>query len=398
MIFEALDAAHGDCLMVHRTVLGDDGLPVPQIWLIDGGPTATYEKALAPRLRDLQKQGAKPLRIALLVVTHIDDDHIDGIARLTGALAKDPRQGGTPNVQFGELWFNGFVETFGAPAAGSGDVASLASNDAFSRAVDDPQATAFLQGVADGERLLDDLKRLRPNIAPPALNASFGADPHQKAIAPRSIRFAGDENAKLLILTPSEQRLAALKQKWQTATKSQAELQAILRGRIDDSVANLSSIVFLAEVDGTKLLLTGDGLAEDIIAGWNALKGNTTPYPVDLMKVPHHGSNANNSEALFRLFPAEHYVFCANGKNDNPDMATLQKLFAARDGAAFTVHLTSNENNQAIAEQVKFLKDKVTTQGGRVKLRFRPEPDLSICIEFKDTRLVERQNGNHRSR
>jgi glyoxylase-like metal-dependent hydrolase (beta-lactamase superfamily II) len=49
--------------------------------VIDGGPAGVYQSALAPRL--LQLKGVRPvLPIALMMVSHIDDDHIHGLLDL----------------------------------------------------------------------------------------------------------------------------------------------------------------------------------------------------------------------------------------------------------------------------------------------------------------------------
>lgn len=381
--FEALDAAYGDCLMVHYVQKDEAGQKQPQLWLIDGGPTETYRTSLAPRLRALQaaRGGNGPLRIRLGVVTHIDDDHIDGMGKLIGAMALNPPPAGTPEVLFQEFWFNGFQATFGTITQAAGSVAALASNDLFmASAATEPETAMFLQGVRDGETLLTNLGLLKPGgRVPPALNQSFGNDAHQKALAPRVIRF-GAAGPKLEILTPTQARLDALRTKWEEATQSDAALQAFVRGKIDTSVANLSSIVFLATIEQKTLLLTGDGLAEHIIEGWQARTGNLDPFPIDLMKVPHHGSSANNSEALFRLFPARHYVFCANGKHDNPDMFTLDALKKACGQNCFTVHLTYEETHPATAAQTAFLKAMAAASNGRITLNFRAPGALSVPI------------------
>ncbi|MCZ8375157.1 MAG: hypothetical protein O9342_07275 [Beijerinckiaceae bacterium] len=382
--FEALDAAHGDCLMVHYSQNDETGQPQKQLWLIDGGPTETYPRALAPRLRELQASqgGNGPLRIRLGVVTHIDDDHIDGMGKLIGAMALNPPPAGTPDVRFQEFWFNGFQATFGTTAQAGGSVASLASNDVFMASAPGPETAMFIQGVRDGETLLRNLGALKAGgRVPQTLNQSFGSEAHQKALAPRVIRF-GANGPKLEILTPTQARLDALRTKWAEATGSDAALQAFVRGRIDTSVANLSSIVFLATIAQKTLLLTGDGLAEHIIEGWKERTGTTDPFPIDLMKVPHHGSSANNCEAFFRLFPARHYVFCANGKHDNPDMFTLEALKKACGQNRFTVHLTYEETHPATAAQTAFLKAMAAASNGRIALNFRKPDALSVPVEL----------------
>ncbi len=71
---EMLPAGHGDCLWIEY---GDPGNP--RRVLIDGGTKGTYKKALRPKLQTLPDDKR---RFELLVVTHIDADHIAGALEL----------------------------------------------------------------------------------------------------------------------------------------------------------------------------------------------------------------------------------------------------------------------------------------------------------------------------
>ena len=87
---EMLPGGPGDCLWIEY------GKPsAPRRILVDGGASAGAQSALRKRIRDL---GAAA-RFELLIVTHIDDDHIDGIL----GLLRDT----TSQATFGEVWFNG---------------------------------------------------------------------------------------------------------------------------------------------------------------------------------------------------------------------------------------------------------------------------------------------------
>src|SRR5512145_815085 len=89
---EMLPAGHGDCLWIEY---GD-----PQARrrvLIDGGATGTYKRVLRPKLRALSEQER---RFELLMVTHIDADHITGILELL----EDKAMGFWAN----DIWFNGY--------------------------------------------------------------------------------------------------------------------------------------------------------------------------------------------------------------------------------------------------------------------------------------------------
>ncbi|WP_347140873.1 hypothetical protein [Paracoccus sp. SSK6] len=359
---EALNAEHGDCLLLHYALDG-----VPQLWLIDGGPRRTWNGTLKKRLnqlaagRDLDLvTGERRLPIRLGVVTHIDSDHIAAMSQMVAALLADPPLSDTPPVVFDDFWFNGFRQLLADDADGhvaqiTTGLAGLASGG------------AFLVSVTEGVTLQTDLARLKDrNGKNLVLNRQFA----DKVQTPFAKEVAGVEVA---LLGPTQAQLDELRKAWaKDRHVSPAELAATERR--DDSPTNRSSIAFLASVDGKTILFTGDALAEDLIAGWNTLEN--PPEAIDVMKVPHHGAAGNNSRKLFELIPARHYILCANGKDGNPDLATLDMLFQARPDGDYSIHLTTPESNPGIAGQVTVLNKKAK---GRVI--YRGEDALSVSIE-----------------
>ena len=83
-----LPAAQGDCLWVEYGPAAR-----PRHILIDGGTSPTYRRHLRQRLSAL---GANP-HIDLLIVTHIDVDHVGGVLK---------RSTHPPGPSFGQVWFN----------------------------------------------------------------------------------------------------------------------------------------------------------------------------------------------------------------------------------------------------------------------------------------------------
>ncbi len=75
-------ARKGDCLILHYGSKTEPGL-----MLIDGGPANVYEPHLKPRLAEIRKARGlaanATLPVDLLMVSHIDDDHIKGVLELT---------------------------------------------------------------------------------------------------------------------------------------------------------------------------------------------------------------------------------------------------------------------------------------------------------------------------
>lgn len=96
----------------------------------------------------------------------------------------------------------------------------------------------------------------------------------------------------------------------------------------DDSVGNGSSISFILESEGKKLLFLADAFAEDIIVRLEELYPNKEEYPIffDLIKVSHHGSFRNNCPELYKTIDSNKFLFSTNGKHPkhpHPDVETI---------------------------------------------------------------------------
>jgi hypothetical protein len=110
---EALQARYGDALLLHY---GDAASL--QLIVIDGGPSGVYTDALKPRLNDLKgvRTPRDRLPIRLVLVSHIDDDHINGILELTGELIGAQQRNRDLPYEIQGLWHNSFDDIVGNKA------------------------------------------------------------------------------------------------------------------------------------------------------------------------------------------------------------------------------------------------------------------------------------------
>src|SRR5918999_5300173 len=104
-------ARKGDCLLLHFGTKEKPGLV-----MIDGGPMGVYREHLEPRLLEIKRARGldkrQPLPVDLLMVSHVDDDHIRGILDLTSEMRAVPD--GQPRlVRVVRLWHNSFDEIIG---------------------------------------------------------------------------------------------------------------------------------------------------------------------------------------------------------------------------------------------------------------------------------------------
>jgi beta-lactamase superfamily II metal-dependent hydrolase len=74
--------------------------------LIDGGPYQTYEKHLKPALQKLLLNG----NLDLVVLSHIDNDHIIGLLDLLEEIKTEREKGENELVKIEKIWHNSFKD------------------------------------------------------------------------------------------------------------------------------------------------------------------------------------------------------------------------------------------------------------------------------------------------
>jgi beta-lactamase superfamily II metal-dependent hydrolase len=296
---EVLPARHGDCLLIEYEHRGD----VRRI-LVDGGAPGVYRTALRPRLARLARS---ELEFELLVVTHVDHDHIGGILELS-------LDDGMP-FRAKDVWFNGF------------------------RHLPGPDVMAGKHG----EKLTD---LLCGNGA--SWNRT-GFDGRAVAVPASGVpqRVELDESVALTVLSPTLPQLAGLRKDWRASCRDIGvrpedleearrhgryrtlsstapagetasppfDMAALLGTRFteDDSAANGSSIAFLLEYRNRhRILCTGDAHPSTLVESMRHL--GPEQRRLDACKLPHHGSRGNVSADLVRSVTSDAFIFSSNGE------------------------------------------------------------------------------------
>src|SRR5262249_30315172 len=135
---------------------------------------------------------------------------------------------------------------------------------------------------------------------------------------------------KATIVGPLKDQLEALQAEWDKFVKKKAaapkDKVAEIASYLDKSVTNLSSIVVLVELDGKRILLTGDARGDFVLEGLKAAGALAGTLHLDVLKVPHHGSNRDVEVEFFEQVTADHYVISADGKFGNPDPDMLEMI------------------------------------------------------------------------
>jgi hypothetical protein len=347
---EALAALEGDALLLRYGPKNK-----PQTIIIDGGPASVYRTALRPRLLQLGGTPEKPLPVQLALVSHVDDDHIRGIQDLLA----DPS---VPCLVDG-LWHNAFEDIVSPRPA------------AFSPAVDG-QRRIIAASIGQGQSVRDAADRLGMR-----LNCKEGLiEVRPGGAKPNTFTFDG--GLSLTVVCPTPARLEDLRKEWAQyvekhgAAKAAAAVAASVAVK-DGSVFNLSSIAVLARCAGKSMLLTGDALGDDLLAGLKTAGQLDAQgkLAVDVFKLPHHGSQRNGTQELFNAVRARHYVVSTNGdKHNHPDLETLRRLLASRPDDDFTLEFTYEQ------PKLKTFFAEQAAAGRRPKVAYRAADQYSITL------------------
>jgi beta-lactamase superfamily II metal-dependent hydrolase len=328
---EMLPAREGDCLWIRY---GDSKKP-KQI-LIDAGRKATG-KELRERFSQLP---ASQRTFELLIVSHIDRDHIEGVLELL----KDDL------LKFKDVWFNAYFH--------------LTKVESF--------------GAVQGELLS---KTIGARKLP--WNAKFKG----KAVCLPSRglkKITLDGGIKLTLLSPDRDKLVKLIPVWQKECEEAGlipgkrpparkripgvesfgtiNIEGLSLGpfKSDGAEPNGSSIAVLLEFQKKRVLLAADAHPDRIITSIKALKKTQKRLKLDAFKVSHHGSEGNVSKELLELVDCRRYLISTNGSYfKHPKAAAMARIikFGGKNSTLYFNYrndLTKIWNSKTFKDKYKY--------------------------------------------
>jgi beta-lactamase superfamily II metal-dependent hydrolase len=333
---EMLPAQRGDCLWL---TYGNE--PDLHHIIIDGGPSDTIHTLVPELERRLKALPGRSNRVELLVITHIDADHIQGIV----SLLSEPRR----VKLFKDIWFNSFKhlgdDTLGAP---------------------------------DGERLSAalDPEQKRWNKA---FKGSAVVVPDQGDLP--VIHLAG--GIEITLLSPTPTALAKLAPRW----KKECEKAGLIPGKgaevprswrrdemlgldieaaaarpyhPDRAEPNGSSIVFIASYQGKSVLCGADAHSEILEASLDRLGPDRHRFTA--VKINHHGSKNNTSTKLLQRISSKNWLISTNGaKFHHPHADTLARIVLSQNQPCFHLNYVTED-----------VQDLIDSTGERYTVRLPP--------------------------
>ncbi len=320
--------------------------------LIDGGPKAAYVSQGRPKevQKALDRLKQRGERIDLLILTHVDDDHI-------GGLLEGFKHNGLLRGLTDEVWFNSgslIDQAFGQPI----DESHLLEFDMVRTGTSADNQTSIKQGV-NFESVISEL----------------GIWDKQLVEAGSCLNFHG---ASITLLSPTREKLKSLLIKWEKETESNEtsaatkdydlsfdELLADDQFNGNTSIHNESSIALLFEYEGQRLLLLGDASDDVVVNSIRALKNNEghfysedNPLEVDYIKLSHHGSQYNTSPDFLRMIKSKHFIISTDGSSHGlPNKRTLARVAKAHPNATFLFNYPNLINKIFTATELLLLEE-----------------------------------------
>ncbi len=321
MKIKFLKAFNGDSILLS---FKDDKKKEKNI-LIDGGVSQTYKtdkgpkgKAIFGELKTtIDNIRENNLIIDLLIITHIDDDHIDGILKWFNEDKEAYKL-------IKEVWFNS-----GALIA---EYLEKKENEALDLYIKKKKEkkTSIKQGIEFGKYIHDNGIWKRKIITQGSVYKRYGLE--------------------FKILSPNKTKLDILLKNWvkkdpklKTSKKSNDYKKSIVnhikdyKFIEDNAYPNGSSIAFILKHKKENFLFLGDSHPSVIVEGLKIFKySEKKPIKAKYVKLSHHGSSGNTSPELLSYIKSNKYIISTNGAtHQHPHKQLLSSIINSNKNCVF---------------------------------------------------------------
>ncbi|MGM0836558.1 MAG: MBL fold metallo-hydrolase [Bacillota bacterium] len=394
-------ASYGDSFLVR--CLGEKNTN----FLIDMGFKSTYTNSIKSELESLNSYGEK---IDLLVFTHIDRDHIQGGLKFfeENGVKDDYRI-----IDIVEIWHNSYKhlqfdkveakEVKSKLSKENSNILERIIKKGYGREAGVREVTDI--GYEQGSTLAS---LVYENKFEKVWNKSFDNKAVMVDISKKLEPITINHSVNITLLSPTIHQLKKLDNGWKSKLIELGYSEKIYSNEImddafevynanlrekkkisreifkisgeeigieeiacrsheeDTSPINGSSISFILEYQGAKILFLGDSHPSVITENLKYLisKSKEQKLFFDAVKLSHHGSKSNTSLKLLELFEADKYIFSTNGRGTgftHPDIETIYRIITSKTKNTKELifnykpnHIYERINNQCFKDKYNF--------------------------------------------
>jgi beta-lactamase superfamily II metal-dependent hydrolase len=342
-------AGNGDCISIETE---------SNFVLIDGGTAQSFDTWKLQIIGHVD-------RIDSLIITHIDNDHVNGIIKLLEH---------TDCPSIGQVYFNGVEQLFGKLDR---------SNDIDNRVERKLQALSGEYSTGSDKEQIGYSEGTSLSYILATKNLKCNEIVNGEALYREKLECFDVGSIKFSVIGPEKSSLSDLKEVWEdklcernikpkiisksyydafeqyasnvsdlipnkhpisSTVSNSIESLANEYFEDDNSPTNKSSFSFLIECEGTRVLYLGDCHAETVISWLDNNK--IANIKVDAVKISHHGSKNNTSLELLRRIDCQKYLISTNGKShDHPDLETLARIALVNKESKAEIYMNYELNN-----------------------------------------------------
>lgn len=355
---EMLPAISGDSFIV--TVHANRRINI----IIDSGYGETYKEYLKGRITEIRNSGDS---ISLMVITHIDSDHISGAIKFLEE--NNSRINSEEFIEIDEIWHNSLRHVY--------------IDDRLDDIIEDNDKIILDYLQMKGMPIPSDSKERRNKKISAIQGSVLGAlirngfynwngKAKGKAICVNNVEQPCYFNElKVFLLSPSLERVDKLREEWEEKLRNNKKFKGkitnntifddvfemmlgesfdksirkrhkLISGYIDlidyldeeeevdeDSI-NCSSISFILEYKEKRLLFLGDSNPNDIFNKIKELYNWDEKNRIffDAIKISHHGSRGNTTSKLLTMIDSDKFIISTNGSGryNHPHYETIAKI------------------------------------------------------------------------
>lgn len=381
-------------------------------FLIDSGYKTTSERLI----KDLKLMSDNGEKLDLLIITHIDNDHIGGAISLLEA---------ENIIKIDEIWYNGYLQVFDIEEDFKriDGIAELKIRNIISNNVsNNSKNNNYVIGYDEAKSL----EELLFNKKIPINNKFNG-----KAIYSNMKYLFDEEDIEFRFLSPSRSIMDNLKDEWKSVLEEydyygqernvfympkafefyymndkeinncnyeigskenellDAEILSKVENKLDNTTINRSSLAFILRIKNKNLLFLGDSNPADIENELKKLINEDERYKnISLMKISHHGSKYNINNSLISIINVESFLISTNGAPirdgvpSKPHLETIAKILYNEPNATMFFNYPENCYSRSLHGLISNWNSK-KENNNIVKFGEGQEP-LKIEISFEE--------------
>lgn len=318
--------------------------------LVDCGTAAAWKANIFPAF------SGTDLALDLLVITHIDQDHIGGAIELFSQKERYP-------LTIGEVWFNGLPQMlFDKPEESTPEERQILSSRfppvkptglhrsdiSFSQGIslsallydsDQPWNAGFHGQAVSGQCppvILAGSVKITPILPTQAsLQGLFAGFQKELRRSGGDVRFHNSPALQAAFERFCCCHRPAFIERRTISRSSKTDIASLAGASVspDPSLTNASSIGFVLEFQNRSILFLGDavpGTSIDALRQWQSRTGK--PLYFDAVKMPHHGSKRNCMELLDHVDSPLFFISSNGTQYDHPGPETIAKIVTRPTG------------------------------------------------------------------